>query len=85
MPKNKASRGAPVWIIEPVSEWPTKAVTIHYLKGYERAPEAPARQNSVALVRADDRTGKIYYRLETMVLDRLPVGAKGKTFEEIYN
>ena len=85
MPKSKASRGAPVWVIEPVSEWPTKAVTIHYLKGYERAPEAPEKQNSIALVRTDDRTGKVYYRLESMVIDRLPVDAKGETFEEIYN
>ena len=85
MPKSKANRGAPVWVIEPVSEWPTKAIAIHYLKGYERAPEAPEKQNSIALVRTDDRTGKVYYRLESMVIDRLPVGANGETFEEIYN
>ena len=84
MPKNKATRGAPVWIVEPVSEWPTKAIAMHYLKGHERAPEAPARQSSIALVRTGDRTGKIYYGLESMVIDRLPVGMKGETFEEIY-
>ena len=85
MPKSKASRGAPVWVIEPVSEWPTETIAIHYLKGYERAPEAPEKQNSIAIVRTDDRTGKVYYRLESMVIDRLPVDAKGETFEEIYN
>ena len=85
MPKSKADRrGTPVWIIEPVSEWPTKTIAIHYLKGYERAPEAPAKQSSVALVRTGDRTGKVFYRLESMVVDRLPVGMKGETFEEIY-
>jgi len=84
MPKSKATRGAPVWIVEHVSEWPTKAIAMHYLKGYERAPEAPAKQNSVALVLTGDRTGKVFYRLESMVIDRLPVGAKGKTFKEIY-